>query len=151
MKPIPCFPVVEQRRSFTMQMQIPDYVLVFDARGTLQKNDIERFDQQIQDKLARYERIGVIANVEELKGMTIGAVMKDIAAELKYLGDWHRFPRLAVLASGGFVKSAAEMVGKLLPQVQVRTFEPGALENAVEFAGAFDPGETERGSVSGSS
>ena len=122
-------------------MQIPDHVLVFDARGTLQKSDIERFDRQIQEKLARYQRIGVIANVEQLEGMTFGAVMQDIAAELKYLGDWHRFPRLAVLASGGFVKSAAEVVGKLLPQIQVRTFDPGELEQAVEFAGAFDPGE----------
>ena len=124
-----------------MQIPIPEHVLVFDARGTLEKSDIDRFDRQIQEKLARYERIGVIANVEQLEGMTVGAVMKDIVAELKYLGDWHRFPRLAVLASGGFVKSAAEVVGKFLPQVQVRTFEPGELESAIEFAGAFDPGE----------
>jgi hypothetical protein len=118
-------------------MQIPDHVLVFDARGTLQKSDIERFDRQIQEKLARYQRIGIVANVEQLEGMTIGAVMKDIAAELKYLGDWHRFPRLAVLASGGFVKSAAETVGKFLPQIEVRTFEPAEFDQAVEFAGAF--------------
>ena len=124
-----------------MQIPIPDHVLVFDARGTLEKSDIERFDRQIQEKLARYERIGVIANVEQLEGMTLGAVMKDIVAELKYLGDWHRFPRLAVLASGGFVKSAAEIVAKFLPQVQLRTFEPGELESAITFAGAFDPGE----------
>ena len=124
-----------------MQTPMPDHVLAVDARGTLEKGDIERFDQQIQEKLARYERIGIIANVEHLEGMTVGAVMKDIVTELKYLGDWHRFPRLAVLASGGFVKSAAEVVGKFLPQVQVRTFEPGELESAIEFAGAFDPGE----------
>jgi hypothetical protein len=131
-----------------MQTSIPDHVLVFDARGTLEKSDIERFDRQIQEKLARYERIGLVANVEELEGMTVGAVMKDIAAELKYLGDWHRFPRLAVLASGGFVKSAAEIVGKLLPQVQVRTFNPGELEAAIEFAGAIVAGETSEASAS---
>jgi hypothetical protein len=131
-----------------MQTSIPDHVLVFDARGTLEKSDIERFDQQIQEKLARYERIGLVANVEELEGMTVGAVMKDIAAEMKYLGDWHRFPKLAVLASGGFVKSAAETVGKLLPQVQVRTFNPGELESAIEFAGAVVAGETGQASAS---
>lgn len=125
-------------------MQIPDHVLVVDARGTLQKADIERLDRQVQEKLARYERIGLVSNVEELEGMTLGAVMKDIATELKYLGDWHRFPRVAVLASGGFVKSAAEIFGKFLPQVQVRTFQPGELESAVEFAGGFDPGENQQ-------
>lgn len=122
-------------------MQIPDHVLVFDARGTLEKSDIERFDRQVQQKLARYERIGLVSNVEHLEGMTVGAVMKDIATELKYLGDWHRFPKVAVLASGGFVKSAAEVVGKFLPRVQVRTFTPAELDQAVEFAGAFDPGD----------
>ena len=131
-----------------MQTSIPDHVLVFDARGTLEKSDIERFDRQVQEKLARYERIGLVANIEELEGMTVGAVMKDIAAELKYLGDWHRFPRLAVVASGGFVKSAAEIVGKLLPQVQVRTFDPGELEGAIEFAGAVVAGETSQASAS---
>ena len=42
---------------------------------------------------------------------------------------------------GGFVKSAADIVGKLLPQVQVSTFQPGELESAIDFAGGFDPGE----------
>ena len=123
-------------------MQIPDHVLVFDARGTLEKSDIERFDRQIQEKLARYERIGLVSNVEQLEGMTAGAVMKDIAAELKYLGDWHRFPKVAVLASGGFVKSATEIFGKFLPQVQLRTFEPNEFDQAVAFASSFDPGDT---------
>jgi hypothetical protein len=122
-------------------MQIPDHVLVFDARGTLEKSDIERFDRQIQEKLARYERIGLVSNVEQLEGMTVGAVMKDIAAELKYLGDWHRFPKVAVLASGGFVKSAAEIFSRFLPQVELRTFAPADFDQAVEFAGAFDPGD----------
>lgn len=122
-------------------MQVPDHVLVIDARGTLGKADIERLDWQVQEKLARYERMGLVSNVEELEGLTLGAVMKDIATELKYLGDWHRFPRVAVLASGGFVKSAADIVGKLLPQVQVSTFQPGELESAIDFAGGFDPGE----------
>jgi hypothetical protein len=51
-------------------MQVPDHVLVFDARGTLEKSDIEQFDRLVQEKLARYERIGIMANVEQLEGMT---------------------------------------------------------------------------------
>jgi hypothetical protein len=120
-----------------MQTPVPDHVFVFHARGTLQKGDIEQFDRQIQDKLARHDRIGVVADVEEMDGMTVGAVMKDIAADLKYLGDWLRFPRVAVVASDGFIKSAAETVGKLLPQIEVRTFKPAELEQAVDFASGF--------------
>lgn len=59
-----------------------------------------------------------------MKRMTVGAVMADLAAELKYLGDWHRFPGAAVLISGGFLKSVAETMGKFRPQIQVRTFRP---------------------------
>ena len=125
-------------------MQIPDHVLVFDARGTLEKSDIERLDRQIEEKLARYERIGLVSNVEQLEGMKVGAVMEDIASQLKHLGDWHRFPKVAVLASGGFVKSAAEVVGRFLPRVQVRTFGPADFDQAVEFAGAFDPGDARK-------
>ena len=76
--------------------------------------------------------------------MTLGAVMKDIATELKYLGDWHRFPRVAVLASGGFVKSAAEIFGKVLPQVQVRTFQPGELKALSSSQAASIPARISR-------
>jgi hypothetical protein len=125
-----------------MQASIPDHVLVFRAHGTVRKEDIDEFDRRIQEKLAEHERIGVVADIEEMEGMTVGAVMKDILAELKYLGDWHRFPRVAVVASGGFLKSTAEAVGKLLPQVEVQTFEPEEFERAVDFAGSFRTGQS---------
>lgn len=121
-----------------MQASIPDHVLLFQPRGTLQRDDIREFDRQIQAKLAHHERIGVVANVEDLQGMTFGAVMQDIAAELKYLGDWDRFPRMALVASRGFLKSAAETVGKILPRIEVRTFEPAEIEQAVAFAASFE-------------
>lgn len=121
-----------------MQPTIPDHVLVFHPRGTLRKDDIKEIDRQIQAKLARHERIGVLANVEDLQGVTLGAVMQDIAAELKYIGDWDRFPKMALVASGGFLKSAAETVGKILPRIEVRTFEPAEIEQAVAFAGSFE-------------
>ena len=113
-------------------------MLLFHPRGTLQKDDIKELDRQIQAKLARHERIGVVANVEDLQGMTFGAVMQDIAAELKYLGDWDKFPRMALVASGGFLKSAAQTVGKILPRIDVRTFEPAEIDQAVAFAASFD-------------
>lgn len=44
-------------------MQIADHVLVFDARGTPEKSDIEHLDPADQEKLSRYERIGLVEPV----------------------------------------------------------------------------------------
>lgn len=124
-------------------MKIPDHVLVVNPRGTLENDDIERLDQQILEKLARYQRIGIVGNLEQLQRITTGAVATtDAAAERPgYVADWHRFPRVAVIASGEFVTLAVEAIGKSLPQVQLRAFEPAELDQAISFASAFDPGD----------
>ena len=111
-----------------------DHIIVARAAGKLTKEDIQSFVREVDAKLARHEKIGIVTDVTELDGMTLSGMVEDFRAELKYLGRWHRFPKLAVIASAGFIKGAALTFGKIFPQVEVRAFEPGEREQAIAFA-----------------
>ena len=113
----------------------PDHVLAVRAAGKLTKDDIKAFVAALEDRLSRHEKIGLVSDVTELDGMTFEAVFEDLRAELKYLGSWDRFPKLAVIAGEGFMRTATETVGRFVPQVQMRVFSPGEREEALSFAG----------------
>jgi hypothetical protein len=123
---------------------VPDHVLVFRAAGKLDAQDIKRFVHQIEAKLAKHEKIGVVSDVTALEGITLSGALEDLRAELAYLGKWHRFPNLAVVAEKGFIKSAAETIGRWLPQVQVRVFKPDEMQQAVAFAAQAGTGRPDR-------
>ncbi|TWG97998.1 SpoIIAA-like protein [Mesorhizobium sp. J18] len=111
-----------------------DHVLSFRAEGKLTKIDIQAVVRKIDEKLARHDRIGLVSDVTKLDGMTLDGMAEDLRAELKYLGKWHRFPRLSLIATEGFIKSAAQIFDKVLPQVEIRVFEPAQREQAIAFA-----------------
>ena len=113
---------------------LPDNVVGMRPVGRITADDIKGFVREIEDRLARHEKIGMVADVTQLEGITPAGMWEDLKAELSYLGKWHRFPNLAVISDGGFIASAATFVGKLLPQVEVRVFQPDQLAEATAFA-----------------
>lgn len=129
------------------------HVLAARAEGRLTRDDIQTFVSELDDKLAHHETIGIVTDVTRLDGMTLAAVAEDFQAELKYLGEWERFPRMAMIAADGFLKTAAETFGALLPQIELRVFAPHEREEAFAFAaGAGNKapgGRHEAGSAAG--
>jgi len=111
-----------------------DHVLAARAEGRLTPEDIKAFVRELDAKLARHNRIGVVTDVTGLDGLTLPAFMEDLKQELRYLGKWDRFPNMALVAREGFLKSTAETIGKLLPQVELRVFPPERREEAFAFA-----------------
>lgn len=116
-----------------------DHVLATRAEGKLTREDIKAFVAELDARLARHERIGVVTDVTGLDGMTLAGVAEDLRAEVKYLGEWHRFPKVALIADEGMMKGLAETVGRFLPQVEVRVFPSAEREAAFAFAGEVTP------------
>ena len=109
-------------------------VLVLRAGGTISGQDIDAAVTDVESMLADYEEIGVVADMTDLKAMTAQAVAKDFAAEFKFLGDWKRFPKIAVVADNDWLEGLAHAVGAILPQIEVKTFAPDDSEAALAFA-----------------
>jgi len=113
---------------------VADHVVVARAGGELTRDDIRSFVNEIDARLKRHDKIGVVFEATEFDGMTLGAMAEDLRSEMAYLGAWDRFPNIALVAEEGFLKGAAETFGALLPQVEVETFEPEQRQAAIAFA-----------------
>lgn len=111
--------------------------------GQITGADIERVVADVESLLAEYQEIGVVADMTGMEGMTAEAVAKDFAAQLKFLGDWKRFPKVAVIAEPGWFEGLAKTMGSILPQIEVKTYAPGEEEAALAFASTVRPDRIE--------
>lgn len=118
----------------TAPHNVPDHVVYMKAKGRLNADDIKAFVGMLDEKLARYDKIGVVSDVTEMEGMTIDGVLEDIRQEIAYLGSWDRFPNLALIAEDGAIKTAAETFKGLIPKVELRIFDPQETDQAIAFA-----------------
>lgn len=118
----------------------PDHVIAARAEGKLTSEDIDAFIAEIDARLARHERIGLVTDVTALEGMTLDGIVGDFRAQFKYFGQWHRFPKVALIANEGFLKGMGETMAHLVPQVEIRVFPPEQRDAALAFAGAVDAG-----------
>lgn len=113
---------------------IPDHVVYLKVEGRLDAEAIRAAVAQIEEKLARHERIGLVSDVTGFDGLTADGLFEDLRQQFAYLGKWHRFPYLALIAEDGLLKTTAQTAAPLLPQVTVRVFAPGETEAAIAFA-----------------
>lgn len=115
-------------------LDIPGNVLAVKFSGTVDGADVDASVAAANSKLAQYESIGVLADLDDMNGMTPEAVIKDIMAELKLLGEWQRFPKMALVAETKALEAAARAAGSILSQVEVRTFTRNQAAQALDFA-----------------
>jgi hypothetical protein len=117
-----------------MPQSVPDHVVFYIAPARLTREDIRSIVHEIDAKLALHEKIGVVTDVTRLESITPGAMLEDLKSELQYLGKWNRFPKLALVADEGFLKSLATTIAGWLPSVELRVFPPDQMAEAVAFA-----------------
>ena len=99
----------------------PD-VAAFRAGGKITADDIEKAWQSIDAALDEADQIGMYIEIVDLGGFTLDALVKDIVIGFKQIGRLRRFPRIAVVTDQAWVGTVAEIEGKLLPGVEIRTF-----------------------------
>lgn len=99
----------------------PD-VAAFRAGGKITSDDIEKAWRSIDAALDEASEIGMYIEIIDLGGFTLDALIKDIAIGFKQIGHLKRFPRIAVVTDQTWVGTVAEIEGKLLPGVEIRTF-----------------------------
>jgi SpoIIAA-like len=118
-------------------LQAPDHVFAVRFVGTLTGPDFEQLEREIEARLARHGRIGIVADLTGLKGVTPDALAKDLRYNLSKLGHWRQFPREAIITEHGWIATVAKVLDPLVPQVEVRPFHPGELTQAIAWASDF--------------
>ena len=120
------------------QPVVPDNVVYLKVAGKLDAAAIREAVREIEARLARHERIGIVSDLTGFEGVTFGGALEDMRQELNYLGKWHRFPHMALVVGDGFVKTLAETAAPILPSVAIRVFAPGETDKAIAFAAQAD-------------
>jgi len=116
------------------QPVVPDNVVYLKVRGKLDAAAIREAVAEVEAKLARHDKIGMVSDLTDFEGVTFGGMLEDLRQELNYLGKWHRFPYLALVAGEGFARTLAETAAPILPAVTIRVFAPGETDQAIAFA-----------------
>lgn len=115
-------------------LDIPGNVLAMKFTGTVTGDDVDAAVAAANSKLAQFEAIGVLADLQDMEGMTPEAVIKDIVSQFKLLGEWQRFPKMALVADNKALEAAAKAAGAILSQIEVRTFTRQTADEALDFA-----------------
>ena len=111
----------------------PDHVAAYRLSGTLDGDDYDRMIADIDARLARHEKIGVLADLTGFKDITFQAGLKDARYSLSKLFQLNRFPREAVITDRQWIRTMAHVMGPLVPFVELRTFEPGDAAEAMDW------------------
>lgn len=115
----------------------PDPVAAFAVAGTLTGDDYDRIIAQVEAKLARHERIGVLLDLTRFEDFTAEAAWKDIRYDLSKLFELKRFPREAIVSGKQWMRIAAGIADPILPHVELRVFNPADREEALRWVAAF--------------
>jgi hypothetical protein len=107
----------------------PEHVVVLHVSGQVDKDDIERGIAAVEEALAHQERIALYAEIS-MSGMTPGGFARDLGYGLRHLRELRRFARMAVVTEQEWMRRIAQVQGRILPQIEIRTFAPGERDAA---------------------
>lgn len=118
----------------------PDHVGAYRLSGTLADDDLDRLIADLEARLERHERVGVLADVTGFHDVTIRAGMKDLRYSFGKLLDLRRFPREAVVTDKQWLANLANLAGPFVPFMAIRSFAPAERDAALTWVADIDPG-----------
>ncbi len=103
------------------------------VEGKLVSDDIAVAMATLDERLSRPGDVRCYLEAEDMDGVTIGAMLKDVLYGLRHIGDVPRFDRLAIVADQPWLHTLARFEDKLLIGVEVRAFPPEERATAREW------------------
>lgn len=98
--------------------------------GKIDKPDLDRVIEAVEDKLSRTEKMGVYVEVESFGGISFDALLDDIKFALPKL---NRFDKKAVVSDEAWMANTAKYVNKIFSGIEIRHFTPEEKEEAKKW------------------
>jgi len=112
----------------------PHHVAAFHFEKTLTVNDYAKVEAEVENRLAKHPRIGVYADLSGLRVITPRALYRDLRYSFGKFSEWDRFSRNAIVSDSRPLRAAVELVGRLVPQVELHTFTTDQRTAALAWA-----------------
>jgi len=101
--------------------------------GTLTAKDYDQLAGELSARLKRHERIGVYTDTLDWHGMKPEALAKDLRYAFARIGEFHRFPRAALVTDKNWLRTLAAAGDAALPRIEIRNFESSERERALAW------------------
>lgn len=111
----------------------PKDVVALKITDTLDAEDYQEIIEEIEFKLVNQDKISIYVDLINLNHVTAQAVAKRIAYSIAKIGEWHRFPRVALLSDKSWVSIMYRIFSALIPRVKIRTFDRTAKREALSW------------------
>jgi intergrase/recombinase len=108
-----------------------EHVIGCKIDGRINKEDIEKLETYIEDKLSKNKKLRIYVEVLKLEGISLEAVFKDLKLGIKHFND---FDKKAVVTDKDWMKKVAAIADKIFLNIEVRCFSFEDKEKALEWA-----------------
>lgn len=109
------------------------HVVAFRVGGTLTAREVERVFNALDDALDLHGTVNLYAEITALSGVSLAALVKDLAKSLGLLRRLDRFGRYAVVTETQWIQKAASIEDRLIPGLEIRAFPLAQSEEAVAW------------------
>ncbi|SEG52878.1 STAS/SEC14 domain-containing protein [Bosea lathyri] len=118
----------------------PDHVAAYRLSGILTEADLDGVIADIEDRLTRHEKLGILADLTGFEDMTFRAGLRDARYGLSMIRQLKRFPREAVVTDKGWIESLIGIANPIIPHVEVKSFKPAEFDAALAWATEIEGG-----------
>ena len=99
-----------------------EHVVAMKAGGIVTGSELQRAIDAIEAAKRQHPLISLLVIIEDLRFMTLGALLKDVGYGLTQLGDLQRYHRAAVVTDQAWLKHVAHLEERLFRAVEIQTF-----------------------------
>lgn len=114
-------------------LDAPDHVGAYRLSGTLVEDDVDTIIADVEARLKRHEKVGLLADMTGFSDLGLRAVVKDIRYSLGKIGEWKRFPKEAVITDRPWLATLIGCTAPLIPFVRVKAFKPDKRAEALAW------------------
>lgn len=101
--------------------------------GKMEKVDIEKTTQAIEEKLTVYDKVNIYAEIESFEGISLEALVADIKFAFPHLRD---VDRKAIVSEKHWIENLVAIGDKLFPSAEVRHFSFDQKDEALRWVQA---------------
>ncbi|WP_458526207.1 STAS/SEC14 domain-containing protein [Onishia taeanensis] len=100
-----------------------DHVVALRASGRVSADDLQEAIDAVETLKKTHDRISLYAEIDEMRWMTLSAILRDLGYGLTQIGDLAHYHRAAVVTDRHWVRPLATIESRLFKPLEVRVFD----------------------------
>lgn len=99
-----------------------EHVVAMKVGGVVTASELQHAIDAIEATKQDQPLVSLVVIIDDLRWMTLGALLKDVGYGLTQLGDLERYHRAAVVTDQAWLKYVANLEERLFSAVEIQTF-----------------------------